>query len=111
VGSLTTGFTFADSQADPHPLAATHDSLMLTNPGEIGVLAVSNNIADNGCPPPVGSGCTRSIGLSITRFDEPSLAPELGTMFLAGTGLIVLGHTARRRLFGRSSEVASRTSS
>ncbi len=100
--NLITALTFTGSLSDPDLLAQTHNTLVLTNPGEIGLIAMGNqSITGAGCPPPYTTPCTDNVGVSITNFDEMSPVPEPGTVFLAGTALIMLGFMARRRLFAR----------
>jgi len=106
LGRLITTLTFSGFLSDPDLVATAHNSLVLTNPGEIGVIAMSNQvISDGGCPPPFTVNCNDSVGVSITNFDfvtsgpEPVTAvPEPSAVLLLGTGLIALGYAARRRL-------------
>jgi uncharacterized membrane protein len=81
LGSLITSSTFTGSLSGSDFSAGTHNSLGLTNPGEIAVMATGTTVTGN--------------------VDIPAPVPEPGTMILAGAGLIMLGYAARRRLFGR----------
>lgn len=89
LGSLITTLTFTGLlNPENIPVLANR---VLTNPGEIGLIAMGNesiSLPDN-------------VGVSITNFDGGTPVPEPVTMFLGGTGLILLGYAARRRLFGQ----------
>ena len=96
LGSLITSLNFSGSVSDPD-LASLH----LTNPGEIGLMAYTPESFNDGLANG-GTGANPgvdNIGVSITNFNVPTPVPEPASIFCVGTGLILLGYAARRRLF------------
>lgn len=83
LGSLITTLSFTGSLLNSDP-----SSLALTNPGEIGLMAMGDesiSLPDN-------------VGISITNFSFPSRKiPEPASLTLLGVGLIGLGLMHRRR--------------
>lgn len=55
---------------------------------------------------PLDEGCRDSLGLSGTR--RSSISPAPGMLFLAGAGLLVVGHVVRKHLFARTFRRRSR---
>jgi hypothetical protein len=92
-------------------LTSPGNALDLTNPGQVGVLAVANvGITGLGCAPlaaggtyngnpnPILDGCSDNVGVSITNFNIPtSQVPEPGSMLLLGSGLLGLARMHQRR--------------
>jgi hypothetical protein len=100
LGTKITDLNFTGSLSVPS--SSTNDlSRVLTNPGEIGLYAANfgglgDGIATGGTP---ANPLVDNVGVSITNFSVPTPVPEPATMFLTGTGLVLLGGAARRRLF------------
>jgi hypothetical protein len=92
-------------------LTSPGNAFDLTNPGQVGVLAVANAaITGVGCAPLAAGGtyngspiltqdgCDDNVGVSITNFNIPtSQVPEPGSMLLLGSGLLGLARMHQRR--------------
>jgi hypothetical protein len=93
INTVNAAGTFSD------PDASTR---VLTNPGEVGIIAtIGESLSDGGCPPskfPNETGCNDNVGVTVTNFSIPASVPEPGTLLLLGTGLLGLAIAARRRL-------------
>jgi hypothetical protein len=83
LGSLITTLLFTDSLSDPDPCPGP-SARVLTNPGEIGIIAMANesiSLPDN-------------VGVSVTNFQ--AAVPEPLTLLLLGAGLVVLSGLRRK---------------
>jgi hypothetical protein len=115
---VTLNFSGTLSNPDFGTLPAPNQTtLTLTNPGEIGVMAMARTaITGAGCVlpavggtyipgnPAASDGCADNVGVSITNFSFPggttrevTETPEPGTMVLLGAGLLGVAAIARRK--------------
>lgn len=96
LGSLITSVTYSGS------LSAPGNLLDLTNPGEVGLMAMTTeSFSDNVNVANGGTGANPlvdNLGVSFANFSiEAEAVPEPSTLLLAGLGLVGLGLVAWRR--------------
>jgi hypothetical protein len=105
LGAVITTLNASGTLSDPDTSAR-----VLTNPGEVGIMALTNEgFSDGGCAPskfPTAdephkyvSGCNDNVGVSVTNFSFPDVqpVPEPASMLLMGSGLLGLRMFARKK--------------